>query len=141
MKLFTLSLSIALLTATVACGKAGDTTPKQETAATSTTTAPAPVAAKPAEPAPEGVRQIDINISGMDYTPASVNVTKGEKVRLRFHLDDKPTCGQTVVFPELNIKKDVPVNGSSFVDLTAEKTGDINFTCGMNMMKGKVVVQ
>ncbi|HXG59512.1 MAG TPA: cupredoxin domain-containing protein [Thermoanaerobaculia bacterium] len=87
------------------------------------------------------VRTIDIRISGADYTPAVVKVKKGETVRLAFTRDNKPTCGDEVVFPSLEIRRQVPVNRTVTVDLTPAKTGDISFTCGMKMMSGKIVVQ
>lgn len=105
---------------------------------------PAPVAASETEaPAASdaALRTIDIKISGSAYIPAAVNVAKGEKVRLNFTRDEKPTCGDTVVFPTLNIKKEIPVNQVTSIDITADKPGDLEFTCGMNMLKGKVVVQ
>ena len=105
---------------------------------------PAPVAQQPATesaPAPAPVQTIDIRISGGEYQPASVNVAKGQPVRLNFTRDEKPTCGDVLVFPALNIRKEIPVNGVVSVDLNPTEAGELKFTCGMNMMKGAVVVQ
>ncbi len=105
-------------------------------------------AAKPERPQPvqqtapaAGVRQVSIVISGGDYQPASVNVARGVPVRLNFTRDDKPTCGETVVFPKLNIRKDIPVNQVTSIDLTPTEAGQLEFTCGMNMMRGSLIVQ
>jgi plastocyanin domain-containing protein len=90
---------------------------------------------------PSNIRTVDIKISGGEYIPAAVTVAPGQPVRLNFTRDEKPTCGDTVVFPDLNIRKDVPVNQVVSVDLTPSQAGNVRFTCGMNMMQGNIVVQ
>ena len=89
----------------------------------------------------DGVRTVAIKVSGGEYQPASFNVKKGESVRLQFTRDEKATCGDVLVIPALKINEPIPVNKVVSVDITPDKTGDIEFTCGMNMMKGKIVVQ
>lgn len=91
--------------------------------------------------AADKVRDINIRISGGDYIPASVKVKKGEKVRLNFTRDGKPTCGDELMIPSLKLRKSVPVNKTVSVEMTPAKAGDITFTCGMSMMKGKIVVR
>jgi len=107
------------------------------------TTAEVPAAPAPVQQSTSTgeLRQLNILISGADYQPASLNVTKGEPVRLNFTRDDKPTCGDTVVFPRLNIKKEIPVNQVTSIDITPTESGQLEFTCGMNMMKGSLIVQ
>ena len=89
----------------------------------------------------DSVRTVAIKVSGGEYQPASFNVKKGESVRLQFTRDEKATCGDVLVIPALKINEPIPVNKVVSVDITPDKTGDIEFTCGMNMMKGKIVVQ
>ena len=106
-----------------------------------------PVGAQTPAPAPApaatsaAVQTVDIKISGGEYQPASVTVVKGQPVRLNFTRDEKPTCGDVVVFPALNIRKEIPVNQVVSVDLNPTEAGELKFTCGMDMMKGAVVVQ
>ena len=99
----------------------------------------------PAQPAAQtqttAAQEIDIKISGHTYTPASVNVQKGKPVRLHFTRDEKPTCGDELVIPALNIKKKVELNQFTTIEITPQQSGELEFTCGMNMMKGKIVVQ
>jgi len=101
----------------------------------------ATTAQQPLASAADDVRTVSIKVSGGTYEPAAVNVKKGEPVRLRFTRDEKPTCGDVLVIPSLNIKETIPVNDYVSIDITPEKTGDLEFTCGMNMMKGTIVVQ
>src|SRR5687767_13718106 len=87
---------------------------------------PEPVVEQTPAPAPatttsatvqNSVQTVDIRISGGEYQPASVTVAKGQPVRLNFTRDEKPTCGDVLVFPALNIRKEIPVNQVVSVDL------------------------
>ena len=73
--------------------------------------------------------------------PASFNVQAGKPVRLNVTRDEKPTCGDVLTIPSQNISKPIPVNQVTTIEFTPQKAGDLEFTCGMNMMKGKIVVQ
>jgi hypothetical protein len=54
---------------------------------------------------------------------------------------DSENCGGTVVFPALNIKQKLPVGETVVVEVTPKEAGELNFACGMGMMKGALVVQ
>lgn len=84
---------------------------------------------------------IKITVNGDGFTPAAIEVKKGEPVKLLLTRTDDKNCGSEVVFPSLNIKKELPVGQEVAVDITPNEAGEINFACGMNMMKGKIVVQ
>jgi plastocyanin domain-containing protein len=90
-------------------------------------------AAAPTEP-------IKITVS-TSYEPKSIAVKKGQPVKLAFYRKDDKNCGGEVVFPKLGIKKELPVGEIVSVEFTPQETGDLAFTCGMNMMRGKILVQ
>ena len=116
-----------------------------ETKTIATETAPAPVATATEAPAPAAtatdVQTIDLKVSGGDYVPASFNVQAGKPVRLNVTRDEKPTCGDVLTIPSQNISKPIPVNQVTTIEFTPQQAGDLEFTCGMKMMKGKIVVQ
>ena len=87
------------------------------------------------------VKTIKVNISSKGYAPGTINVKKGQKIRLLLTRTDKQNCGGEIVFSSLNIKKTLPVGQTVTVEFTPQEAGEINFTCGMGMMKGKIVVQ
>lgn len=103
---------------------------------------PAPEAA----PAPEqsvatpGGGEVTIHV-GSEFSPASITVPKGQPVRLAFHRTNEPTCADEVVFPDLKIRKKLPVNATTVVELPPQQARTLNFACGMSMMKGAIVVQ
>lgn len=94
-----------------------------------------------APPARVDVQQVNLKISGGDYQPASITVKQGKQIRLNVTRDEKPTCGDTLVIPSADIKKEIPVNGWVAIDLPPQPAGTLEFHCGMNMMKGTIVVE
>ena len=99
---------------------------------------PAPVQA--AQTSASGLQEHTIEVAG-EFTPASVSLKAGQSARLHFRRGDKPTCADEIVFPELGIRKKIAVNQTVAVDIPAQQARTLSFVCGMNMMKGSVVVQ
>ena len=86
-------------------------------------------------------KTVRITVSKRGFSPSSINVEEGYPVTLIFKRKDKQGCGNKVVFPSLNITKNLPVGKPVTVQITPERSGDIAFTCGMGMYKGNIVVQ
>ncbi|MDQ3129828.1 MAG: cupredoxin domain-containing protein [Acidobacteriota bacterium] len=87
---------------------------------------------------PEGATKITVSASG--YEPASIPVKKGQPVKLAFYRADSNNCGGEVVFSKQNISKKLPVGETVLVEFTPTEAGEIGFACGMDMMRGKLVV-
>lgn len=87
------------------------------------------------------VKTIQVNISKNGYSPAALTVKKGRKIRLLLTRTDSQNCGGEIVFSSLNIRKNLPVGKTVAVEFTPTDAGEINFTCGMGMYKGKILVQ
>lgn len=84
-------------------------------------------------------RVIEIVIEGT-YKPQRIEITEGEHVRLRFVRKDYGPCTREVIFPKLNLKRELPTDQPVMVDLPALAPGEYEFKCGMNMIKGTLVV-
>lgn len=84
---------------------------------------------------------IRINVDSKGFSPAAVELKKGEAVKLLFNRADEKNCANEVVFAALNIKKELPAGQETAVEITPNESGEITFACGMNMYKGKIVVQ
>ena len=87
---------------------------------------------------PDGATKITVSADG--YEPASIPVKKGQPVKLAFYRADADNCGGEVVFSKQNIKKKLPVGETVLVEFTPDEAGEIGFACGMDMMRGKIVV-
>ena len=102
-------------------------------------TSGAPTAGTPADSASVQVAKVLVTEKG--FEPDRVSLRAGSAARLTFVRTTDKTCGTEVVFPSLSIKRALPLNEVVAIEFTSPRTGDIAFACGMNMLKGVVVVQ
>ena len=84
---------------------------------------------------------LKITVSKNGFEPKSIGVRKGQAVKLAFIRTDEENCGEEIVFPKQNIKKKLPLNETVPVEFTPTESGEIGFTCGMDMLRGKIIVQ
>ena len=88
-----------------------------------------------------GIQTATIRVTEKGFEPDKVRVRAGSPARLTFVRTTDTTCGTEVAFPSLNITRALPLNEPVAVEFTPPKSGDVTFACGMNMLKGIVVVQ
>ncbi|PYS89763.1 MAG: copper-transporting ATPase [Acidobacteria bacterium] len=87
-----------------------------------------------------GVQQINVTVKG-GYTPDVIVVKKGVPVELDFYRDEASTCTEQVVFGDFGISRMLPAFKTTPVTFTPERAGEFTFTCGMNMVRGKLIVE
>ena len=87
-----------------------------------------------------GLQEVKIVVKG-GYSPDVIVVKKGIPVRLDFYRDETADCSDTIVFGDFNIRKALPAYKTTAIEFTPEKEGEYVFTCGMGMMRGKLVVR
>lgn len=87
------------------------------------------------------VQSARIVVTEQGFDPARITVRAGAPARLTFIRTTDQTCATEVVFPSLRIKRPLPLNEPVVIEFTPSQAGDIAFACGMNMLKGAVVVQ
>jgi plastocyanin domain-containing protein len=85
--------------------------------------------------------RIAIRADDKGFTPSSINVTKGSHAVLVFTRTTEDTCARDVVFPELKLKKPLPLNQPVEVDVPTGSARTLAFTCGMGMFNSSVVIQ
>ncbi len=86
------------------------------------------------------IQELTINVDG-GYEPNRVIVKAGTPVRLQFFRRDASSCLEKVLLPDFHIAKDLELNHTTSVEFTPEQPGEYQFTCGMNMYRGVVVVK
>lgn len=87
-----------------------------------------------------GTQEINVTVKG-GYSPDVIVVKKGAPVRLNFYRDETSSCSEQVVFGDFGIAKDLPAFKTTPVEFTPDKAGEFIFACGMNMLRGKLIVQ
>lgn len=87
----------------------------------------------------EAVRDIEIIVEG-GYKPHRIEVHEGERVRLKFVRKEYNSCTREVVLPQLHIRRELPPNQPVVIELPALAAGEYEFKCGMNMIRGTLVV-
>jgi hypothetical protein len=96
----------------------------------------------PAEPAivdPEP-RVIAIKVDSAGFSPSQITLKRDERVTLRFTRVAE-SCATEVIVPPSTQKHPLPLNTSVDIPFAASRPGEVTFTCGMNMLKGTLVVQ
>lgn len=86
----------------------------------------------------EAVEKAAIKVSG-GYVPAVVKVLAGKTARLTFTRIDPTDCLEEIVFPDLKIKKTLPMNQPVEIEIKVDKPGEYSWHCGMSMYHGKVI--
>ena len=87
-----------------------------------------------------GIQEIKVTVKG-GYAPDVIVVKKDIPVRLNFYRDETASCSEQVVFSDFGIARELPAYQTTPIEFTPDKTGEFNFVCGMNMLRGKLIVQ
>jgi plastocyanin domain-containing protein len=84
---------------------------------------------------------VNVTANEKGFTPSSFALEKGAPATLIFRRTSDETCAKEVVFPELKITKELPLNVPVPIDVPTGDARTLTFQCGMGMFKGKAVIQ
>jgi len=87
-----------------------------------------------------GTQEVTITVQG-GYEPAEVHLRKGVPARLVFDRQETSGCSEEVVIPDFGIRKFLPAFQKTAIELKPESAGSFEFTCGMSMLRGRLVVE
>lgn len=96
-------------------------------------------AAPPTPSAPGG--PIEIRVTEKGFQPATVRIPVGRSVTLRFLRVAENACATAVRIPDLKIERELPLNRPVDIPLSVDRPATLQFTCGMNMVTGTIVVE
>jgi plastocyanin domain-containing protein len=99
---------------------------------------------KSPEPAKAPACATCVSATEHGFVPSHLDLAKGApgaKVALTFTRETDDTCALDVVFPELEIKKPLPLKVPVTVELPVDEARTLTFQCGMAMYKSSVVVR
>ncbi len=87
-----------------------------------------------------GAQDITVVVRG-GYSPSTINAKVGAPLRLLFDRQETSGCSEEVVIPAFNIRTFLPANAQTLVEITPPSAGTYEFTCGMGMLRGRIVAQ
>jgi plastocyanin domain-containing protein len=87
-----------------------------------------------------GMQEVTIGVHG-GYDPAQVRVRAGSPVRLVFDRQETNGCSEEVVIPDFGIRRFLPAFEKTAVEITPRQAGTHEFTCGMGMLRGRLIVE
>lgn len=96
---------------------------------------------KPKARAATGAQPVDILVDNGVYAPARIEVAAGKPVTLTFLRKDPSPCAEKVLFDDLGVSADLPLNRPVTVTVTPAKPGEYEFTCQMRMYRGRLIVR
>ncbi len=87
-----------------------------------------------------GIQEVAVTVKG-GYSPDVIEVVKDKPVRLKFYRDETSSCSEELVFGEFSLRRELPAYETTVIDILPTKAGTFEFTCGMNMLRGRLVVR
>ncbi|MBL8218679.1 MAG: cupredoxin domain-containing protein [Bryobacterales bacterium] len=100
----------------------------------------APKSAVAAQSTADGTQEITIGVEG-GYSPSEVRVRKGSAVRLIFDRKEKSPCSEELIISALGVRRFLKPFEKTTIEFTPAEAGAFDFTCGMNMLRGRIVVE
>lgn len=94
----------------------------------------------PSTESSEGAR-FQLAVTDTGFTPGTLTVPAGRPVTLVVTRKTDATCAKEIVFAKQGIHKELPLNRAVVITLPPSPKGELSYTCGMDMVGGKVVVQ
>jgi plastocyanin domain-containing protein len=84
---------------------------------------------------------LSIRVEKGVYQPSQIEIPANQATTLHFLRIDETPCAETLIFPELEIIEDLPLNKTLSVELPALAPGKYNFHCQMQMYRGVVIAK
>ena len=86
-------------------------------------------------------QRVAVEVTQDGFVPNEIPAKVGRPITLVVTRKTDLTCAKQIVFADLGVTKDLPLDQPVEVTVTPKKSGDLGFACGMDMVTGKLVVQ
>ncbi|MEW6998586.1 cupredoxin domain-containing protein [Colwelliaceae bacterium BS250] len=96
---------------------------------------------KPAEAEVASDDEIKITVHNGVYQPARIKIKAGRQTAIQFLRKDSSPCASMVLFPDIEISEELPLNIDKSVMLPPMESGEYPFHCQMQMYKGTLIVE
>src|SRR2546426_213421 len=86
------------------------------------------------------VQRVTINLTNQGYRPESFRLRRDIQAYVTFIRRTIDSCGEVIVIPAYGIRRTLPFNQPLTVKFIPRKSGTFDFTCGMDMLRGQIIV-
>jgi hypothetical protein len=86
-------------------------------------------------------QHFSVRVTAKGFEPDALTLQAGRAVRITFTRTTDETCATEVAVPDYGIRKPLPLNQPVTVEFVPKKGTAAGFVCGMNMLKGALVVR
>jgi len=91
-------------------------------------------------PAPSEAQTLKMSVMASSFEPSVLKIKKGIPVKWVINGDRISGCTSRIIVPSLNISRALSA-GENVITFTPSQSGEIPFSCGMGMVRGKFVVE
>lgn len=91
--------------------------------------------------APREGEPVRITVTKNGYEPFRVRATAGKPLTLVLTRTTDETCATEILIPEANIAQDLPLNQPVTITFTPPRTGELRYSCAMQMFQGVIDVR
>lgn len=84
---------------------------------------------------------VTITVENGTYQPSRIKLPSGKAVDLHFLRKDQTPCAAMVLFSDLGISEELPLNKLKKISLPPMEAGEYEFNCQMQMYRGSLVIE
>jgi plastocyanin domain-containing protein len=95
--------------------------------------------AKPHAARAAAVHEIAVTSDG--FVPATIQVKRGEPVKLVVTRKTARTCATEIVIKDYAVNQPLPLDKPVTIELTPKKSGQVRYACGMDMISGVLQIE
>ncbi len=88
-----------------------------------------------------GQGAIRVIVEDGTYQPSRIRLPAGQSATLQFLRKDASPCAEMVLFSDFDISEELPLDHYKTITLPAMNPGEYDFTCQMQMYRGKLIVE
>ena len=93
-----------------------------------------------AAPGNAAIQEATVVVQG-GYDPQVVRVRAGVPLRLTFDRRETNSCSDEIVLADFNVRRRLAANARTAIEIMPQHPGTYEFTCGMNMLRGRIIAE
>jgi plastocyanin domain-containing protein len=85
-------------------------------------------------------RGLRVEIGAEGFAPGWLNLPDGKAATVTFRRTSETTCARGLVFPHLNVERELPLGQDVAIDVPASAPRRMGFQCGAGPYRGKLLI-